>query len=166
MKLVPNKLGIKSALSPQETAMLQKLAKGKLVVEVGSLLGYSTIQMARVARRVLAVDPHNGYPYYQPTPTLQEFLRNIERWNVAGLVTPIVDKAQNVLPSLVAAGLTFIDTTGFYKDTMYCLEHAKSPVIACHDFDRGGCQVTQAVLDFVRKTHRSLHVVDTLAVIT
>jgi hypothetical protein len=162
-----NKLGIKSAVSMREVEVLQGLSTGKTVVEVGSLLGYSTIQIARVAKRVLAIDPHDGYPYYNPTPTLPEFLRNIERWGVKGVVTPIVDKAQHVLPNIAGADVTFIDTTGFYRDTMFCLEHANTPVIACHDFGRNGCSDVQAaVIEFAKRRHLTIEVIDTLAILS
>lgn len=162
-----NKLGIKSAVSSNEIAALQQISAGKSVIEIGSLLGYSTIQIARVAKHVVSVDPHDGYPYYNPTPTLPEFLHNLDRWGVLGVVTPIIDKAQNAPPHLTGSDVTFIDCTGLYKDTRFCLEQIKSSIIACHDFGRVGCDgVDRAVLEYVKKFNKQLQVVDTLAIIS
>jgi hypothetical protein len=161
-----NDLGIKTAVSAREARILRALAAGQRVIEVGSLLGYSTIQLARTARHVDAIDPHNGYPYFNPVPTLPCFLANLQRWSVDARVTPRVGLAQDWLPKL-KGGFTFVDCTGFYEDTRYCLEHAGSPVIGVHDFGRRGCDgVAKAVLEFVRNNNKQLSVVDTLAIIT
>lgn len=163
---INNKLGIKSAVSEPEIQALQSLCRDRDVVEIGSLLGYSTIMIARVAKHVLAIDPHDGYPYYNPTPTLQEFLRNIERWGVAGVITPIVQTADRVLSHLRPADVAFVDCTGLYRDTRFCLDHVKAKVLACHDFGRRGCDgATRAVEDYVRQHNKQLSVIDTLAII-
>lgn len=160
-----NELGIKTAVSAREVQALRALAAGKRVIEVGSLLGYSTIQLARCAVHVDAIDPHNGYPYFNPAPTLPIFLANLARWGVIGKVTPRIGLAQDWLPKL-KAGLTFIDCTGFYDDTRYCLNQSTSRIIAVHDFGRRGCDgVAKAVLEYVRKQGKELSVVDTLAII-
>lgn len=162
-----NKLCIKSAVTANEIQALQRLAAGKNVIEIGSLLGYSTIQIARVAKHVVSVDPHDGYPYYNPTPTLPEFLHNLDRWGVLGVVTPVIDKAQNALPHLKDCDLTFIDCTGLYSDTRFCLEQVKSPIIACHDFNRWGCGgVSKAVLEYVKRHNKQLEVIGTLGIIS
>ena len=165
MSSMRNELGIKSAVSWRETQVLRALAQGKRVIEVGSLLGYSTIQLARCAVHVDAIDPHNGYPYFNPAPTLPCFLANLARHNVIGKVTPRIGLAQDWLPKL-KGDFTFVDCTGFYDDTRYCLNRTSSRVIAVHDFGRRGCDgVAKAVLEFVREQGKELSVVDTLAII-
>jgi len=162
---VNQNLGIKTALTKRETRTLRHLAAGRHVIEVGSLLGYSTIQMARTARHVDAIDPHNGYPFYNPSPTLPVFLFNLSRFGVWDKVTPHIATAQEVLRSISKGDLTFVDCTGFYTDTKFCLVHAKG-LIACHDFGRRGCEgVEQAVLEFAQETGRKIGVVDTLAIL-
>lgn len=161
-----NDLGIKTAVSAREARVLRALATGQRVIEVGSLLGYSTITLASRARHVDAIDPHSGYPYYNPVPTLPCFLANLQRWGVDAKVTARVGLAQDWLDKLTA-DLAFIDCTGFYEDTKFCLNHAQAPVIAVHDFGRRGCDgVARAVLQFVREQQRELSVIDTLAIIT
>ena len=167
-------MNIKSAVTAAEIARLAALAAGKRVVEVGSLLGFSTVHLARAACRVVAIDPHDGYPYYNPSPTLPEFLGNLERFGVLPKVDVRVGYAQDWLPKLSEKhgsisdnfGLTFIDATGFYEDTKFCLAHAPSPVIAVHDYGRRGCGgVEKAVKEFCWQTGKSFDVTGTLAVI-
>lgn len=161
---VNNDLGIKTAVSLREAKVLRMLAAGKRVLEVGSLLGYSTIQMARTAERVDAIDPHDGYPYYNPVPTLPCFLRNIARWGVDHKVHVRVGYAQAWLPVL-HGDFTFIDCTGFYEDTKFCIEAGKG-TIAVHDFGRRGCEgVGKAVMEFYHNNPHTLEVVDTLAIL-
>jgi predicted O-methyltransferase YrrM len=162
-----SELGIKTSVTRREGDELARLATGNLVVEVGSLLGYSTIKMAQVARRVVAVDPHIDYPSYRPAPTLREFMSNIYRHSVYSRVTPMLSVAQIALPLLGRSDMAFIDATGEYDLTKYCLEHVNSPVIACHDYGRRSCAgATRAIDEFVRKNNKRCRVIDTLAVIT
>lgn len=161
------RIDIKTALTGREVRVLRHLAAGKRALEIGSLLGFSTVHLAQVADHVVAVDPHAGYPYYNPVPTLPIFQHNMERFGVAKRVTTCVGTAQEIMPTLqVKRDFCFIDCTGFYTDTKFCLENSGAAVIACHDFGRAGCSgVNQAVLEFVKRTGRDLTVVDTLAVI-
>ena len=158
---------ISTAMTLREAKTLYDLAQGKRVLEVGALLGYSTCVLAQTASRVYSCDPHDGYPRHTPRPTLNQFKDNIRRYGFEERVYPLIGRAQEMLPKLEAIpDMTFIDTTGRYDDTMYCMEHCNSKVIAVHDMYRGGCEgATQAVLDFVKKHNRTLEVLDTLAVI-
>ncbi len=162
-----SELGIKTSVTRREGDELAKLAAGRLVVEVGSLLGYSTIKMAQVAQRVVAIDPHIDYPRYRPAATLREFMSNIYRHSVYSRVTPMLSVAQIVLPMLGRADISFIDATGEYDLTKYCLENVKSPIITCHDYGRRSCAgATRAIDEFVRTYNKRCRVIDTLAVIT
>lgn len=156
---------IKSCLSSYETEILRDEVRGLSVIEIGALLGYSTINIAQVARNVTSIDPHAGYPYYRPCSTLREYLHNLESHGVSRKVKTIVARAQNVLGKLPSAEATFIDCTGLYEDTKFCLDNASGKII-CHDFGRSDCPgVEKAVLEFVKKTKRDLQVVDTLAIV-
>ncbi len=53
---------IPSAVTDEEAAALEHLAENRLVYEAGALLGRSTIALAKCARLVVSVDPHDGYP--------------------------------------------------------------------------------------------------------
>ena len=156
---------IPTALTSRETSTLQHLAAGKRCVEAGSLLGYSTVAMGQVARQVVAIDPHDGYPYWQPRPTFEVFLRNIRRHQVAERVVPVVGNGEDHL-ILHPADVAFLDLTGHYDITLRCLEAARSPIICCHDYMRGGCHgATEAVDFFARRGGYTVRTVDTLAVI-
>lgn len=113
-------IDIPTALTDAETAELQRLAAGKNVLEVGSLLGYSTVCLARVAAHVHSVDPHVGYPAENPRPTLGPFMANLERYEVREKVTVHVGADTDVLPYLRERqfGLAFLDMTGLYADTL------------------------------------------------
>jgi predicted O-methyltransferase YrrM len=162
---MPEPIRIPTALTPRETAALQHLAAGKRVVEAGSLLGYSTVAMGQVARQVVAIDPHDGYPIWQPRPTLEVFERNIREHGVGERVTAIVGFGEDHLP-LYAADVAFLDLTGHYDVTLRCIEGARAPIICCHDYMRGGCHgATEAVDYFARRGGHTVRTVDTLAVI-
>lgn len=113
-------IDIPTALTDAETAELQRLAAGKDVLEVGSLLGYSTVCLAQVAAHVHSVDPHVGYPVENPRPTLGPFMANLERYGVREKVTVHVGFDADVLPSLRhhQFDLAFLDMTGLYEDTL------------------------------------------------
>lgn len=156
--------------------MLRTLARGKRVVEIGALLGFSTVTMAQVAESVISIDPHDGYPFYNPSPTLPIFRHNLDRYAVSDKVEVRVSNAQHFFGKARRVGkerakepgdaFTFIDCTGFYADTAFCLSHAPVGTIACHDFGRRGCAgVDQAVRDYLKKSGRKLTVIDTLAII-
>ena len=73
---------IPTALSPAESMLLQRVARGRRVVEAGALLGHSTIVLASTAASVVSIDKHEGYG----PSTLGAWLRNIDRYCVQGLV--------------------------------------------------------------------------------
>ena len=110
-------------------------------MEAGSLLGYSTIVMARVAASVVAIDRHGGYR----GSTWRRFRSNLERAGVASQVRPIRGEALMELPAIIA-DLAFIDLTGEYELTHQAMLVCRSPLVAVHDATRSGCQgVDQAI---------------------
>lgn len=111
---------IPTAVTERETQELQRLARGKRVLEVGSLLGYSTVRLAEVAEVVVAVDPHEGYPAHDPRPTLAPFLENLEWSGVRERVRPMIGRDSEILPFLAPGSfdLAFLDTTGIFEDTL------------------------------------------------
>ncbi len=164
---------IPTAVTPAEARALIDLARGKRVLEVGSLLGYSTVLMAEVARHVVAVDPHEGYPAGDPRPTLAPFLDNLSTHNVRRKVTVLVGTDAD-LPFLAPRSfdLAFIDTTGEYEDT-WRIMHAVVPllrpdgVLAVHDCghpDWPGAEA--AARDFSNTYALPFALVDRLAIFT
>lgn len=111
---------IPSAVTELEAHVLQMLARDKLVLEVGSLLGYSTVKLAQVATRVVAIDPHEGYPAANPRPTFATFVENLKAHGVRDKVTPMVGTHDDVFPHLATRqfDVAFIDCTGEYDLTL------------------------------------------------
>lgn len=132
---------IPTALTAAETAKLRELARDKYVLEVGALLGYSTVVMAQVAKGVVSIDPHVGYPEDDPRPTFDAYMENLRRYGVAGRVRPFVKRWQDVTrdDDPYPYDMVFMDLTGHYEDTMELLMHLhpqwgwRLQTIAVHD---------------------------------
>lgn len=167
MKL-PN---IPTALTAYEAETLHRLAKGKTVVEIGSLLGFSTVVMAQAAEFVTAIDPHEGYPERDPRPTYPEFIQNLERFNVWEKVVPIRTRVQNV--RLAGHGwldMAFIDASGKFNDTLDAILSCDrwlrpGGILAVHDYGLDSWPgATQAIDAWSRIKGRPFRLFDTLAV--
>lgn len=74
-------------LTPDEGKKLAELATDKNVLEIGSYCGLSTVCMARTANHIDAIDYHDGRGTPEPRNTLDEFLDNLERYEVSDKVT-------------------------------------------------------------------------------
>ena len=163
-------VNIPTGVSIQEIEELRSLARGKIVLEVGSLLGYSTVNLAQVAERVHAVDPHEGYPDHDPRPTLQPFIENLNKFGVRDRVKVHIGKAQDILPVFRYDyfDLGFIDVNGGYEDTLYCLKAVSYLVrpggwLAVHDYGRVSpdCSGATRAVEEYEKIYKSNFVVDT-----
>lgn len=136
---------IPSAVSKREAQVLQQRAAGRAVVEAGSLLGYSTIQLARTARHVVSIDRHTGYHHWK-NDSLRQLRRNIEVAGVAQKVTVVVGDLFRMQQP--AADFMFIDLDGLYATTLKAIQLARAAIIGVHDFERTSCKgVAQAVAD-------------------
>ena len=126
---------------------MQTVAEGKHVVEAGALLGYSTIALARKAGHVTSIDRHEGYPWWNPSPTLPLFEQNLKdyaAWNV----TTIVGSAEEELPKH-RGELAVIDLDGRFETTQKALGAAQCPLLLVHDACRSSCEgVEQALKDY------------------
>lgn len=170
-------IDIPTALSPIEADALAQLATAEHVLEVGSLLGFSTVTMAITAASVASVDPHDGYPADNPRPTWEPFLNNLFRFGVIDNVHPIRELATRKTLSLLvdefpAPGFAFIDVDGTYENTIEVIEavdsvmHVDSQFIAVHDYgllDWPGAGA--AVRDFCTQRGTNFGLIDTLALI-
>lgn len=165
-------IDIPSAVTPAEAAELQRLALGATVLEVGALLGYSTVLLALTAERVHSVDPHEGYPRDNPRPTLLPFLDNLERHGVRDRVTVHVGRDYDVLPAFRGRQfhLAFLDLTGEYEDTLRCM-HAVEPLLthfgrlAVHDCGHPDWPGAMAAAEtFAAKRGTTFKLVDRLAI--
>lgn len=90
---------IEGWLSEDEGEYLEKLAKDKIVLEIGSYLGRSTVWMARVALQLHAVDTFDGRGTPRPRSTLNEFKANLTKYNVQNKVLIIAGESKDALPS-------------------------------------------------------------------
>ena len=112
-------IDIPTALTESETTALQAIVKDKYVLEIGALLGYSTVVMAQTAKCVTSIDPHEGYPEDNPRPTWAPYLANLRKHQVQGKVLPIRDTWQHAVKEGLPApyDVVFMDLTGKYEDT-------------------------------------------------
>lgn len=153
--------GVPTAIGHREIACLQRWARDRVVVEAGALLGYSTIKMAKVARKVISIDRHSGYS----GETERRFRSNLERFLVTYQHAAIhvkVGDCFELLP-LLSADLTFIDLTGTYEDTLKALLMASSRLIAVHDTRRNGCRGVD--LAIMNSGYPTLEQVETLTIL-
>lgn len=162
---------IPTAVTQAETEEIQRLARNRIAIEVGSLLGYSTVKIAQVAAHVTSLDPHEGYPEDNPRPTLSAFLENLERFNVRENVTPIIAN-DDYLGMLRAEtfGFAFIDVTGEYNDTLrVCTRIVRlltpKAILCVHDCGHPDWPgALEAVRMFRVETKTAFYLVDNLAV--
>jgi SAM-dependent methyltransferase len=71
----------------EEGRELARLARGKRVLEIGSYYGLSTVCLGRMAWSVVALDWWDGRGTAERRYTLDEFVRNIERFGLKGVVS-------------------------------------------------------------------------------
>lgn len=129
---------IKTALTDEECTVLASLASGKIVLELGSQYGASTICMAATAKQVHSVDWHWGDAYAGFNgDTLPEMRRNLVSHKTVGvfdrdeLIICHVGKFQDVLPMLreESFDLIFVDGSHAAKDVEGDIRLA-SPLLA------------------------------------
>jgi SAM-dependent methyltransferase len=169
-----------SAVTYAECERLAELARGALVLELGSYYGRSTVALASTARRVHSVDPHQGGPDESPN-TLPEFLANLERYGVRDNVVVHVGTSTQIAPLLQDAfDLIFVDAMHQRPQVDVDLGLSARCVrpggcIALHDYGVAGVSVgttwhpfgvTEAVDEFVALAGLAPpEVIETLAVV-
>lgn len=141
---------INTSLTERETAELQRLAKDGDVLEVGTAYGYSTVALALVAKRVIAVDPHLTHG------SLGDVHANLKAYGVSDRVAIIQSYSQHALPALHSEGrkfdLVWIDgdhtAPVVENDVTWAIKMLKpGGVIACHDYDEVTCPGVRVALD-------------------
>jgi precorrin-6B methylase 2 len=139
-------------LSEDEGRELARLAAGKVVLEVGSYCGKSTVCLAQSAVSVAAVDTFDGRATTSPGATLAQFKRQMLRHGVSGRVAPMVGCSQDLLPNLPPVyDLAFIDgdhdAQAVRRDAALAAAVLRpGGVLVFHDFHRPEDQgVTEAV---------------------
>jgi hypothetical protein len=159
-------IDIPTALTPEETVALTDLCRGRVVYEAGALLGYSSVAIAKCARQLTSVDPHDGYPQRAPRPTWHMFLHNLSRHGVAERVQAVRSTFQNALPP-PGTQVAWADLTGEGPIMEQFLTMTTGvPVVALHDYGRGGCGAATAVIDrFIKQYQPRVSRVGTLIIL-
>ena len=120
---------IEGFLSHEEGELLYHLASncptGGNIVEIGSWKGRSTVWMGRGVKKnakahIFAIDPHTGSPEHnlasQDVYTFTEFKTNIQKMNVADVITPILASSDEAAKDFdKPVDLLFIDGAHEYK---------------------------------------------------
>jgi SAM-dependent methyltransferase len=159
---------VPTALSPAELERLSALARGRVVLELGSCYGASTVALARSARQVHAVDWHRGDAQSGWFESLGPYLANLERQAVRERVVTHIGRFDEVLPILRPASFDLV-----FLDGCHDAEHVRRDVqlatpllapdglLAFHDYGR--YSVSEVVDELA--AGRDLELVDTLAVL-
>jgi predicted O-methyltransferase YrrM len=172
---------VHSAVTEAECAELARLATGRVVLEIGSWYGRSTIALASTGAVVHSIDPHTGGPPERPN-TLAEFVANLERYGVRDGVVVHIGLSEQICPRFRpdAFELVFVDANHYREPVardirlaVGCL--ALGGTLVLHDYGVEGTHdyvgnwhvfgVTEAVDEFCERTGLSMSRVDTLAVI-
>lgn len=125
-------------LASDEIVELQKLAKGKTVLELGAWKGRSTVVLAEVASYVLSVDRHQGIEEVGGEDSLPDYLDAVR--DLAN-VAIVVAEFNRFCPLLCDYfDLVFVDgdhdEESVSRDTVTALEHVTlEGFIAFHDWD-------------------------------
>jgi predicted O-methyltransferase YrrM len=130
-------------LSLEEGHKLAELAQGKIVLELGSYTGLSTIVMARVAKQVWSVDWHKGDEGAGRHDTLVDFMRNVEHFGVRDKIVKVVARFEDCLPFLRRSMFDMVyidgahDFESVYRDTCQAQRLSyHGGIIVCHDVDQ------------------------------
>ncbi len=163
-------------LTEPEGRELATLAAGKIVLEIGSYCGRSSICMAQTAKSVICVDPFDGRDTPKPGATWEAFKANVIRYaDVAtshiGVVIGLSWDARRAgkLPPVV--DMAFIDGAHDYfsvlTDADICLDRLTPGWPICfHDYASDVDPFVRKAVDGLigAKRMRLIRVVDSLAV--
>lgn len=155
-----------------EMAELRALAAGKVVLELGSFKGASTIEMVHGgAKRVHSVDWHLGDHHLGDQDSLGAMWHNLRAAGVRDRVVLHVGTFLDVLPVLRPHSFDLVFIDGSHEQAAVARDLRLSQpllhpngVIACHDYGRWG--VHEAVREFCHGLNvKDIELTDSLAVI-
>lgn len=125
-------------LLDSEVRELQRLAKGKTVLELGAWKGRSTVALAKVARYVVSVDRHQGIAEVGGEDSLPDYLSSVR---ILSNVAAVIADFSAFCPLLCDYfDLVFIDgdhdADSVARDTQTALEHVTvAGMLVFHDWD-------------------------------
>jgi len=162
---------VESAVTAAECRRLASLARGKIVLELGSWLGRSTIAIASTAATVHAVDWHRGDEHAGHGDTLQSFLLNLLRYGVRDKVVVHLGRFEDVGRVLRQQSFDVVVVDGLHTRRAVEADIALFlPILrpggsfAFHDYCR--FEVKEAVDEFALQVGGEVDVTDTLAVVS
>src|SRR4051794_29946213 len=173
---------IPSAVSADECRKLAELAAGKVVLEVGSYFGRSTVAIASTASAVHSIDLHPPDDLgLGLSSTAAALVENLERYDLRHKVVLHIGFSQLILPALrrESFDLVFLDAQHepdpVREDLQAILPLVRPEgMLAFHDYGVPGVQhhgrwdtfgVTEAVDAFAAERGRQVEVTRTLAVV-
>lgn len=143
---------IDTSVTSEEAVALRDLASGKVVLEVGSWRGFSTIVMAQVATTVHAVDHHLGDEHAQHDESLAYLMAHLDEYGCRSRVIVHVGSSEDVLPLLPRGhfDMAFIDAyhvaEAVQRDADLAIPLVRfGGILAFHDYGDARFGVTQVV---------------------
>lgn len=137
---------ISTSLTKGEANTLRRLAKDKVVLEVGAAYGYSTIILALTAKWVDSVDPHHALD------SLNAYWGNLQTYGIDN-VTVHVKLNRQALPFFEELwDMVFIDGDHADSEVRFDVEYAKKlvkpgGVVVVHDYGEDTCPAVAPVCD-------------------
>jgi predicted O-methyltransferase YrrM len=127
---------VDSAVTEAECEELARLARNRVVLEIGSYYGRSTIALASTATIVHSIDPHTGGPPHRPS-TLPEFVANLERYGVRERVVIHLGLSEQICPRFRRDAFELI-----FVDAIHNRPYVDQDIsLACDCLARGGTLV-------------------------
>lgn len=129
-------------LLTDEALLLQEVAKGARVLELGAWKGKSTLALASTAKHVVTVDTFRGDADTGEADTLGEFLANVRRSGLHGRIEEVVSTIEAAAPEIRRRRFEVVyidashDAESVERDTALAME-ALLPggTILWHDWD-------------------------------
>ena len=137
---------VTSAVTSEEALQLARLARNKVMLELGAHYGFSTIVLASVAERVYSVDWHRGDIHAGMGDSWDAFRYNLARYGVADRVEICRGRFEAEVPLLAEQD---ISCDGAFIDGMHDEESVSRDLalallvvrpggfVSFHDYGRG-----------------------------